>query len=384
MQKLVRTGFGTNNVDHCTRLCHASSVAALMEGIGSAAVTAPFTACEDSDVVIVIGANPTENHPVAATYFKQAAKRGAELIVMDPRGQALRRHATRMLQFKPGADVALLNSLLNVIIEEGLYDRHYVAAHTEGFEELKRHVAEFPPEAMAEICGIDAETLRSVARLYARRPCRHHLLGHGHLAAHPRHRQRPLPHRPGPGHRTGRAAGHRAPPVARPEQRAGRFGRGPDPMFYPDYRSVEQADTRRRFEEVWNTALDPQRGLTVMEIVDGVHAGRIKGIYIMGENPAMSDPDVQHAREALARLDHLVVQEIFLTETAFHADVVLPASAWPEKNGTVTNSNRQVQMGRAALTPRPASARTGGSSRRSRGAWASTGATPARRTSSRR
>ena len=136
-QKLVRTGFGTNNVDHCTRLCHASSVAALMEGIGSGAVTAPFTAAEDADVIIVIGANPTENHPVAATFFKQAAKRGATLIVMDPRGQALKRHATHMLQFKPGRDVAMLNALLHTIIEEGLYDRQYVQAHTEDFEKLR-------------------------------------------------------------------------------------------------------------------------------------------------------------------------------------------------------------------------------------------------------
>ncbi|MDE0213188.1 MAG: molybdopterin-dependent oxidoreductase, partial [Deltaproteobacteria bacterium] len=325
VQKLVRTGFGTNNVDHCTRLCHASSVAALMEGIGSAAVTAPFTACEESDVVIVIGANPTENHPVAATYFKQAAKRGAELIVMDPRGQALRRHATRMLQFKPGADVALLNALLNVIIGEGLYDRDYVAAHTEGFEELKRHVAEFTPEAMAEVCGIDAGTLRAVARLYAGAGAAIIFWGMGisqHI--HGTDNARCLialalvtgqVGRPGTGLH----------PLRGQNNVQGASDAGLIPMFYPDYRSVEQEAVRRRFEEVWNTALDPQRGLTVMEIVDAVHAGWIKGMYIMGENPAMSDPDVRHAREALAGLEHLVVQEIFLTETAFHADVVLPA-----------------------------------------------------------
>ncbi len=351
VQKLVRAGFGTNNVDHCTRLCHASSVAALMEGIGSAAVTAPFTACEDADVVVVIGANPTENHPVAATYFKQAARRGAELIVMDPRGQALRRHATRMLQFRPGTDVALLNALLHVIIQEDLYDHDYVAAHTEGFEELKRHVAEFTPEAMAEVCGIDAGTLRAVARLYARARAAIIFWGMGisqHI--HGTDNARCLialalvtgqVGRPGTGLH----------PLRGQNNVQGASDAGLIPMFYPDYRSVEQDAVRRSFEDVWKTALDPQRGLTVMEIVDAVHAGRIKGMYIMGENPAMSDPDVQHAREALARLEHLVVQEIFLTETAFHADVVLPASAWPEKNGTVTNSNRQVQMGRAALAP---------------------------------
>ena len=351
VQKLVRTAFRTNNVDHCTRLCHASSVAALMEGIGSAAVTAPFTACEDSDVIIVIGANPTENHPVAATYFKQAAQRGARLIVMDPRGQALRRHADPMVRFRPGADVALLNALLNVIIGEGLYDRDYVAAHTEGFEELRRHVAGFTPEAMAEVCGVEAETIRSVARLYAGAGAAMIFWGMGisqHI--HGTDNARCLialalvtgqVGRPGTGLH----------PLRGQNNVQGASDAGLIPMFYPDYRPVEEADTRRRFEEVWDMALEERRGLTVMEIVDAVHTGRIKGMYIMGENPAMSDPDLQHAREALAGLEHLVVQEIFLTETAFHADVVLPASAWPEKNGTVTNSNRQVQMGRAALRP---------------------------------
>ena len=167
-QKLVRSGFGTNNVDHCTRLCHASSVAALLEGIGSGAVTAPFTAVQEAEVVIVIGANPTENHPVAATYFKQAAKAGKTLIVMDPRGQALKRHASYMLQFKPGTDVAMLNALLNVIITEQLYDRQYVAAMTEGFERLREHIKDFTPELMAPICGIPADVLRTVARIYAR------------------------------------------------------------------------------------------------------------------------------------------------------------------------------------------------------------------------
>src|SRR6267378_2540519 len=167
-QKLVRTGFGTNNVDHCTRLCHASSVSALLEGVGSAAVTATFNECKNSDVIIVIGANPTENHPVAATFFKQAAKRGAQLIVMDPRGQALKRHATHMLQFKPGADVAMLNGILNVIVTEGLYDRQYVEAQTSNFKAFAEHIKEFTPEEMAPICGIPTDTLRTVARSYAR------------------------------------------------------------------------------------------------------------------------------------------------------------------------------------------------------------------------
>src|SRR5215218_8727441 len=167
-QKLVRAGFGTNNVDHCTRLCHASSVAGLLEGIGSGAVTAPFMAAENADVIVVIGANPVENHPVAATFFKNATERGAKLVVMDPRGQALKRHATHMLQFKPGRDVAMLNAMLHTIIEEQLYDRQYVQANTDDFEKLVENVRAYPPETMAKVCGIPAATLREVARLYAR------------------------------------------------------------------------------------------------------------------------------------------------------------------------------------------------------------------------
>ena len=349
VQKLVRTGFGTNNVDHCTRLCHASSVAALLEGIGSGAVTAPFTAVDQSDVIIVIGANPTENHPVAATFFKQAAKRGAKLIVIDPRGMALKRHATHMLQFRPGTDVALLNAMLNVIVAEQLYNREYVEAHTEGFEALKRHIEGFTPESMAGVCGIDADTIRAVARLYATANASIVFWGMGisqHI--HGTDNARCLialalitgqVGRPGTGLH----------PLRGQNNVQGASDAGLIPMMFPDYQSVEDANLRARFENAWGTSLDPNKGLTVVEIMDAVHAGKIKGIYIMGENPAMSDPDAEHAREALAKLEHLVVQDLFLTETAFHADVVLPASAWPEKDGTVTNSNRQVQRGRLAL-----------------------------------
>src|SRR5471030_3246480 len=166
-QKLVRTGFGSNNVDHCTRLCHASSVAALFEGVASGAVSAPFSAAMDAEVIIVIGANPTVNHPVAATFIKNAAKKGAKLIVIDPRGQGLSRHAYKHLAFTPGSDVALLNAMLYTIITEGLTNEKYIADHTSNFEELKARIVDFSPEKMAPICGIDAETLREVARLYA-------------------------------------------------------------------------------------------------------------------------------------------------------------------------------------------------------------------------
>ena len=355
-QKLVRAGFGTNNVDHCTRLCHASSVAGLLEGIGSGAVTAPFMAVEDSDVIVVIGANPTENHPVAATFFKNAVKRGAKLIVMDPRGQALKRHATHMLQFKPGRDVSMLNAMLHTIIEEELYDRQYVQANTDDFEKLVANVRDFPPEEMEKICGIPAATLREVARLYARAEAAIVFWGMGisqHI--HGTDNTRCLIAlalttgqigRPGTGLH----------PLRGQNNVQGASDAGLIPMFFPDYKSVEDPQTRAIYEELWGTKLNPKRGLTVVEIMDAVHADQIRGMYIMGENPAMSDPAVNHAREALAKLEHLVVQDIFLTETAKYADVVLPASAWPEKNGTVSNTNRQVQMGRKAL-PAPGQAR---------------------------
>ena len=355
-QKLVRTGFGSNNVDHCTRLCHASSVAALMEGIGSGAVTAPFTAAQDSDVIIVIGARPTENHPVAATFFKQAAKRGAKIFVMDPRGYSLMRYATATLRFNPGGDVAMLNALLHTIIEEGLTDRQYIQAHTEDFEKLRAHIRDYSPEKMAPICGIDAATLRYVARTYARAERAIIFWGMGiSQHVHGTDNARCLialalvtgqVGRPGTGLH----------PLRGQNNVQGASDAGLIPMVYPDYQSVMNPEVRAKFEALWHTPLDDKTGLTVVEIMDAVHRDEIKGMYIMGENPAMSDPDVTHARAALAHLEHLVVQDIFLTETAKYADVVLPASAWPEKDGTVSNTNRQVQMGRAAL-PLPGNAR---------------------------
>lgn len=355
-QKLIRASFGHNNVDHCTRLCHASSVAALMEGVGSAAVTATFAEALKSDVIIVIGANPTENHPVAATYFKQAAKRGATLIVMDPRRNGLARHARHVLQFAAGSDVALLNAMMNVIVTETLYDRQFVAARTEGFERLVSHLAPFTPEAMAPVCGIDAETIRIVARLYARAERAMIFWGMGiSQHVHGTDNARCLISLALMCGQVGRE-GTGLHPLRGQNNVQGASDAGLIPMVFPDYAKVGIAENRARFEALWGVPLDPTPGLTVVEILDAIHSGQIKGMYIVGENPAMSDPDLTHARAALTELDHLVVQDIFLTETAMMADVVLPASAWPEKTGTVTNTNRQVQLGRAAL-PLPGEAR---------------------------
>ncbi|MFC6488792.1 formate dehydrogenase subunit alpha [Nitratireductor sp. GCM10026969] len=350
-QKLVRQGFGTNNVDHCTRLCHASSVAALMEGVGSGAVSAPFNDALKADCIVIIGARPTVNHPVAATYFKQAAKGGKKLIIMDPRRQDLMRHASHALEFKPGTDVAMLNALIHVIVEEKLYDEQYIQANVSGFEALKEKVKDFSPEAMAEVCGIDAEVLRDVARTYAKSERSIIFWGMGiSQHTHGTDNSRCLIALALITGHVGRA-GTGLHPLRGQNNVQGASDAGLIPMYFPDYKSVESVDIRSQYENFWGQTLDPKRGLTVVEIVDAIHEGEIRGMYIQGENPAMSDPDQTHAREALAMLDHLVVQDIFMTETAWHADVVLPASAHAEKIGTYTNTNRQVQIGRPALGP---------------------------------
>jgi len=351
-QKLIRTGLGHNNVDHCTRLCHASSVSALLENVGSAAVTATFNEIENADVAIVIGANPIENHPVAATFFKQFTKRGGKLIVMDPRGMGLSRYATHSLQFKPGSDVAMLNALMHTIVEEELFDVQYIQGYTEGFDAMREHLKGFPPEKMSAICGIDADTLKAVARIFATSPAAMIFWGMGisqHI--HGTDNSRCLISlalmcgqigRPGTGLH----------PLRGQNNVQGASDAGLIPMFLPDYQSVEDDGVRSAFAQIWgNDDYSRKKGLTVVEIMDAVHDDKIKSLYVLGENPAMSDPDVDHARKALAKLEHLVVQDIFLTETANFADVILPAAAWPEKTGTVTNTNRQVQMGRPAVSP---------------------------------
>jgi formate dehydrogenase major subunit len=318
-------------------------------------VTAPFSAALDAETIIVIGANPTSNHPVAATFIKNAVKRGANLVVADPRGQGLSRHASIDLRFKPGSDVALLNAMLHTIIKEDLTDKQYVAGFTEGFPELAEKIDGFSPEAMEPVCGVPAETIKTVARMYARSKASIIFWGMGiSQHVHGTDNARCLialalvtgqVARPGTGLH----------PLRGQNNVQGASDAGLIPMFYTDYRPVE-SPAHDQFEKIWGTALDPKRGLTVVEIMNAIHAGQIEGMYIMGENPAMSDPDVHHARQALAKLRHLVVQDVFLTETAWHADVVLPASVFPEKDGTYTNTDRRVQLGRRAL-PMPGQAR---------------------------
>ncbi len=350
-QKLIRQGFGTNNVDHCTRLCHASSVAALLEGIGSGAVSAPFKAAEQADCIIIIGCRPATNHPVAATYIKQAAKRGAKLIVLDPRQQDLMRHASHPIQFTAGTDVALLNAMLHVIIEENLYNEQYIEAHVSGFAALQEKVKDFSPKAMSEVCGVEADTIREIARIYARSERSIIFWGMGiSQHTHGTDNARCLIALALITGQVGRE-GTGLHPLRGQNNVQGASDAGLIPMFFPDYKSVENQDIRTQYENAWGQTLDPKKGLTVVEVIDAIHNDEISGMYVMGENPAMSDPDQLHARAALAKLQHLVVQDIFLTETAWHADVVFPASAHAEKLGTFTNTNRQVQLGREAVSP---------------------------------
>jgi formate dehydrogenase major subunit len=353
-QKLVRLGFGSNNVDHCTRLCHASSVAALLEGIGSGAVSNPVMDVSRAEVVLLIGANPTVNHPVAASWIKNAVKAGTKLIVMDPRRSELSRLAHRHLEFKPDTDVALLNAMMHVIVEEGLVHAAFIADRTLGYDALVKNLQGYSPQAMAPICGIRAETIREVARTYATSRGSMILWGMGiSQHVHGTDNARCLIAlalmtgqigRPGSGLH----------PLRGQNNVQGASDAGLIPMMYPDYQRVDDPAARAHFAQAWGvpeSRLDPVPGLTVVEVMGAIRAGQVKGMYILGENPAMSDPDAHHARRSLAELEMLVVQDIFLTETAALADVVLPASALAEKHGSFTNTDRTVQIGRQALQP---------------------------------
>jgi formate dehydrogenase major subunit len=355
-QKLVRTGFGSNNVDHCTRLCHASSVAALLEGVGSGAVSNQVNDVEHSDLIFVIGSNPTSNHPVAATWMKNAAKKGAKIILADPRITDLGKHAWRTLQFKADTDVAMLNALIHVVIEEGLADQDFIAKRASNYEALKESVKGYSPEAMAPICGIPAQTLREVARAFAKAKGAMILWGMGvSQHVHGTDNARCLIALVTVTGQIGKP-GSGLHPLRGQNNVQGASDAGLIPMMFPNYQRVTNKAAHAWFEDFWGTKLDDQPGYTVVEIMHKALAPdsdphKIRGMYIMGENPAMSDPDLNHARHALASLEHLVVQDIFMTETAWLADVVLPATAWPEKNGTVSNTDRMVQLGKQALNP---------------------------------
>ena len=344
-QKWIRACWGTNNVDHCTRLCHASSVAALMEGIGSGAVTTTYGDALNAEAILITGSNPTANHPVAATFFKQAHKDGTKLIVIDPRRSQIASHADFYCQIRPGTDVAFYNAVMHVIIEEDIYDREYVNTHTENFEALRELVQAYTPKKAAAICGIGADTIRDVARVFAKAKGAIIYWGMG-ISQHVY------------GTNNARClialtlltgnigkSGSGLHPLRGQNNVQGASDAGLIPMMYPDYQSVEGEDIRRKFEKAWGRSLPAEKGLTVVEIMHAALSGDVRGMYIMGENPFLSDPNTNKVRKGLSNLDFLAVQDIFLTETAEFADVILPSSSYMEKLGTYTNTDRRVQIG---------------------------------------
>jgi formate dehydrogenase major subunit len=350
-QKLIRAGFGTNNVDHCTRLCHASSVAALFEGVGSGAVSTTYGDIVNSDVAILAGTNTTANHPVASSFFKQARRRGTTLIVVDPRRERIADHADIFCQIKPGTDVAFYNGVMHEIIRLDLVDREFVSQRVTNYGELAKVVRQYPPERVAQMCGIEADTIREVARLWGEAGAAIVFWGMG-ISQHTTGTDNARclialcsitgqVGRPGTGLH----------PLRGQNNVQGASDAGLIPMMYPDYLPVDQEGARETFQERWGRELDPDRGLTVTEIVASALQGGVRGMYMMGENPFLSDPNINKVRKALASLEFLVVQDIFLTETAEFADVILPATSYMEKEGTYTNTDRRVQIGRKALDP---------------------------------
>jgi formate dehydrogenase major subunit len=351
-QKLIRTGFHTNNIDHCTRLCHASSVAALFEGIGSGAVSTTYGDVINADVAIVTGTNTPANHPVASSFFKQARRNGTTIIYVDPRADKMADHADVFCQLKPGTDVAFYNGIMHEVIRLGLTDPEFIASRTSNYEALARTVADYPPERAEQITGVPADVIRRVARAWGEADAGIIFWGMG-ISQHTTgtDNARCLIALCAITGNVGRQ-GSGLHPLRGQNNVQGASDMGLIPMFYPDYKKADDPDVRARFEQAWGMQdLDPKRGLTVTEIIGSVLKGGVRGMYMLGENPFLSDPNINKVRKALAALDFLVVQDIFLTETAEFADVILPASSYLEKDGTYTNTDRRVQLGRKVLDP---------------------------------
>ena len=350
-QKFIRSVFGTNNVDHCARLCHASTVTGLARTLGSGAMTNSIAEFEHSDVILITGSNPTENHPVIALKLKKAARNGAKIIVVDPRRIEMVDFATIWLRQRPGSDVAWINGMLHVIIKEGLIDEEFIKERTEGFEELKEVVEKYTPEYVEKYTGIKKEDLIKAARIYGNADKASIVYAMG-ITQHVQGTQMVMSlanlamatgnvGRPSTG----------VNPLRGQNNVQGACDVGVLPNVYPGYQKVSLPEIKEKFEKFWNAKLSDKVGLTVIEIINGAYNGTIKGLYMMGENPRLSDPDAHHVEEALKRLDFLVVQDLFLTETARLADVVLPAVSFAEKDGTFTNTERRVQRVRKAIEP---------------------------------
>ncbi len=352
MQKLVRAVFGTNNIDHCARLCHASTVAGLARAFGSGAMTNSIEELRRTPLTFVIGSNTTECHPVIGILIRQAAEAGdTTLIVADPREISLTDHAHLHLQHRPGSDVSLINAMIHVILEEGLEDKAFIEERTEGFEEVRQAVADCTPEVAEKITGVPAGDIRRAARLYAAAPAASIVYSMG-ITQHTTGTDNVLS-LANLAMVTGNVGKECAGvnPLRGQNNVQGSCDMGALPNVYPGYQKVDDPAVRARFEAAWGVPLSGEVGLTVVEIMNAAIDREIRGLYIMGENPMLSDPDINHVREALEALDFLVVQDIFLNETAELADVVLPATSFAERDGTFTNTERRVQRVRKAVRP---------------------------------
>jgi len=352
LQKFARAVVGTNNIDHCARLCHASTVAGLGACLGAGAMTNSISEIENAEVILVTGSNTSEAHPIIAMKIRQAVRqRGARLIVVDPREIPMTRYATLWLRPKPGTDVAWLNGMMHVIIKENLWAKDYVAQRTEGFEELREVVDRYPPKLIEEITGIPQGKLIRAARMYATAKAAMIFFTMGITQ-----------------HTTGTdnvmsvanlamlcgkigIEGGGVNPLRGQNNVQGACDMGALPNFLPGYQLLADSEVVEKFEKAWASKLPSSPGLTVVELMKAAEEGKIKAMYIMGENPMLSDPDLNQVSQALKKLDFLVVQDIFLTETAQLAHVVLPAATFAEKDGTFTNTERRVQLVRKAIEP---------------------------------
>ncbi|MCP4716869.1 MAG: formate dehydrogenase subunit alpha [Deltaproteobacteria bacterium] len=357
-QKFVRSVIGTNNVDHCARLCHAASVAGLQIAIGSPAMSNSIAEMKNLDVFIVTGSNTSETHPVISTFLREAVvKNGARLIVVDPRQIEMTRFATRWLRQKPGTDVVVFQAMAQVIIQEKRYDEGFIRERVEGFDNYAASIQHCTPEWAETISGVPAEEIRQAARLYADAERAAIYWGMGiSQSVHGTDNALSLANLALLSGNLGKA-GTGLNPLRGQNSVQGCSDSGGLPNIFPGYQSVTDPEIRAKFEQEWGVPLNPEAGLTTMEMVDAAEKGVIRSYYVMGENPMMNEPDLGHARQVMQALDFVLVQDIFMNETAAYADIILPATSFAEKDGTFTNSDRRVQLIRKAV-PAPGIARS--------------------------
>jgi formate dehydrogenase alpha subunit len=351
-QKLVRALLGTNNVDHCARLCHAGSVTGLQLALGSSAMSNSIAEMENLEAFIITGSNTTETHPVIANFLKRAIrKNGAKLIVVDPRQVGMTEFATLWLRQKPGTDVAVFQAMAHVIVKERLYDESFVARRTEGFEQYLESLEPYTPEWAEQASGVPASQIREAARIYAGASRASIYWGMGiSQSTHGTDNTLSLVNLALMCGHVGKA-GTGVNPLRGQNNVQGCSDSGGLPNVFTAYQRVDDPETRRDFETFWGASLNPSPGLTATEMIDGAHSGAVKGMFVMGENPMMSEPNQGHTRASLERLEFLVCQDIFVNETGELADVILPATSFAEKDGTFTNTDRRVQRCRAAVAP---------------------------------